>query len=142
MKLICCCLSQVFFIKKLVSPDHHVEVQQHRPGLPTQHTHSRTPTNKHPHVHTHTHQGKEETRKGKKGRGKRDPHHTTPRTTTHPLTTHTHTTHHTDTTHKGKEGKGKGKGGPFMCGLDTMCGMSVGCKRMRCDAGIMWCSAG
>src|SRR6266542_2762187 len=33
MKLVCCCLSQVFFfIKKLVSPDHHVEVQQHRSG--------------------------------------------------------------------------------------------------------------
>ncbi len=29
-----------------------------------------------------------------------------------------------------------------MCGVDTMCGMSVGCKRMRCDAGVMWCSAG
>ncbi len=29
-----------------------------------------------------------------------------------------------------------------MCGVDTMCGMSVGCKRMCCDAGVMWCSAG
>ncbi len=29
-----------------------------------------------------------------------------------------------------------------MCGLGTMCGMSVGCKRMRCGAGVMWCSAG
>ena len=29
-----------------------------------------------------------------------------------------------------------------MCGLGTMCDTSVGCKRMRCDAGVMWCSAG
>ncbi len=29
-----------------------------------------------------------------------------------------------------------------MCGLGTMCGMSVGCKRMCCGAGVMWCSAG
>ena len=28
-----------------------------------------------------------------------------------------------------------------MCGLGMMCGMSVGYKRMRCDAGVMWCSA-
>src|SRR6266542_840767 len=103
MEKVCCCLSQVFFYKKLVSPDHHVEVQQHRSGLPTT--------------------------KEKRRRGKGDPHHTTPRTITHPLTTHTHTTHYTHTTHKGKEGKRKGKGGPFVCGLGTMCGMSVGCKR-------------
>ena len=29
-----------------------------------------------------------------------------------------------------------------MCGLGMMCDMSVGYKRMRCDAGVMWCSAG
>ena len=29
-----------------------------------------------------------------------------------------------------------------MCGLDTMCGMGVGCKRMCCGAGVMWCNAG
>ena len=29
-----------------------------------------------------------------------------------------------------------------MCGLDTMCGMNVGCKRICCGAGVMWCSAG
>ena len=29
-----------------------------------------------------------------------------------------------------------------MCGLDTMCGMSVGYKRICYGAGEMWCSAG
>ena len=29
-----------------------------------------------------------------------------------------------------------------MCGVGTMCGMNVGCKRMCCGAGVMWCSAG
>ena len=29
-----------------------------------------------------------------------------------------------------------------MCGVDTMCDTSVGCKRMCCGAGVMWCSAG
>src|SRR6266536_2853314 len=102
MELVCCCLSQVFFYKKLVSPDHHVDVHQHRSGLLTQ--------------HTHTHQGKKERgklRKREKKKGKGDLHHTTPRTTTHPLTTHTHTTPHTHPTHKVKEGKGKGKRGPL-----------------------------
>src|SRR6266542_2886201 len=133
-----CCLSQVFFIKKLVSPDHHVEVQQHRPGLPTQHTHTR-PT--HP-THPHTHPPRKRKKKRERRRGKGDPHHITPRTTKHPLITRTHTTHHIHTTHKGKEEKGKGKRGPFVCGLGTMCDTSVGCKRICCGAGVMWCSAG
>src|SRR6266496_3914067 len=90
------------FYKKLVSPDHHVEVQQHRSGLPTQHT------------LTHTHQGKEERRKGKKEkRGKGT------RTTPHPAPQYIHSQPRliprtTPTPHtKGKREKGKGKGGPL-----------------------------
>ena len=99
-------------MKKLVSPDHHVEVQQHRSGTRPTPPHTRPTTQ---HTHTHTHQGKEEREKlgkrEKRKEGKGNPHHTTPRTTKHPLTTQAHTMHHTDTTHKGKEGKGKGKRG-------------------------------
>src|SRR6266542_3229892 len=136
MELICCCLSQV--IKNLFHPITTLRCSNiDQDSQPHTHTHPR-PTQR---THPHTHQGKEE-RRGKEEEGKGDPHYTTPRTTKHPLITRTHTTHHTHATHKGKEEKGKGKGGPFVCGLGTMCGMSVGCKRMRCDAGVMWCSAG
>src|SRR6266496_407239 len=138
MRLICCCLSQVFFfIKKLVSPDHHVEVQQHRSGLPTQHTHTR-PT--HP-THPPTHPPRKR-RRGKKRRGKGT------RTTPHPAPQHIHSQpklipRTTPTPHtKGKREKGMGKGGPFVCGLGTMCGMNVGYKRICYGAGEMWCSAG
>src|SRR6266542_3939939 len=113
MKLVCCCLSQVFFfIKKLVSPDHHVEVQQHRSGgkgtrttphPAPQHIHSQptliprtTPT-----PHTKGKKEKEKKRKGKKERERE-----------------------------------REKGGPFVCGLGTMCGMGVGCKRICCGAGV------
>src|SRR6266542_696091 len=100
-----CCLSQVFFIKKLVSPDHHVEVQQHRPGLPTQHTHTPNPPN------TPTHTPTKEKRKEGKGKGERGPapHHTPHHnTSTHnPHSYHAPHPHHTQR----ERGKGKGKRG-------------------------------
>src|SRR6266496_3694964 len=163
MKLVCCCLSQVFFIKKLVSPDHHVEGQQHRSGLPTQHPHTPTdPPTQHTHTHplthppntpththrpthpTHPHTPTKEKRKGEKGKEEKrrgpaphhTPHHKT--STRNPSSYHAPHRHHTQRERE----KGKGKRGPFVCGVDTMCGMNVGCKRMRCDAGVMWCSGG
>src|SRR6266542_3530079 len=111
MKLICCCLSQVFFIKKLVSPDHHVEVQQHRPGLPTQHTYTHTPNTQHPPTHPPRKEERGKLRKREKGKGTR--------TTPHPAPQHIHSQpklipRTTPTPHtKGKKEKGKEKGVPL-----------------------------
>src|SRR6266542_2405392 len=133
MKLICCCLSQVINnLFHLITTLRCSNIDQD--SQPNTHTHTPNP----PNAPTHTHQGKEEGRR--EGKGTRTTPHLAPqnihlqpklipRTTPTPLT-------------KGKREKGKGKGGPFVCGVDTMCGMGVGCKRICYGAGVMWCSAG
>src|SRR6266496_1587205 len=129
----CCCLGQVFFIKNLF---HLITTlrcsnidQDSQPNTPT-HTLHPTPT--------HTHPPRKEER-GKRERGPA-PHHTPHHnTSTHnPLSYHAPRPHYTQR----ERGKWEGKGGPFVCGVGTMCGMSVGCKRICCGAGVMWCSAG
>src|SRR6266542_1346207 len=95
---------------------------------PNTHTLPTHPT-PHTHAHTHTHQGRG---KRKKGKGTRTTPHAAPQNIhlQPKLIPRTTPTPHT----KGKREKGTGKGGPFVCGVGTMCGMSVGCKRMRCGA--------
>src|SRR6266496_2963168 len=121
MKLVCCCLSQVINnLFHLITTLRCSNIDQD--SQPNTHTLPTHPTP--PHTRSLTHPPRK--RKEEKGKGIRTTPHPAPQNIhlQPKLIPRTTPTPHT----KGKREKGKGKGGPFVCGVDTMCGMSVGYK--------------
>src|SRR6266542_3306693 len=139
MKLICCCLSQVINnLFHLITTLRCSNIDQD--SQPNTHTHSLTHPPNTPNTPTKEKRKEENRERGKRGKGTRTTPHPAPQNIhlQPKLIPRTTPTPHT----KGKREEGKGKGGPFVCGVDTMCGTSVGCKRICCGAGVMWCGAG